>query len=145
MVLAAFVITFAAGLMVKYGLHGFTAAHLLNSWFLVAIALPVSYHLSHGHTNAWAQALAWLIGSALTIAFTANYAFYCAALAATVLIADDLPHPTDLADEGRRVLFTFAGVGIAVIVMLLAGLLQKRTAKTAPPAPAAPVHEGHAG
>ena len=265
-VLAAFVITLAAGLMVKYGLHGFTAAYLLNCWFLVAIALPVSYHLSHGHTNAWAQALAWLIGSALTIAYTAimwlargrtaqaqpaadiipgsakpvpltrpvilfaliraiavaiavaiafglhlpnadwmpiatiiamksslqqstlaalqrlagaiigaavaalflltvdnkialevvlvilgtlagsiravNYALYCAALAACVLIADDLPHPTDLADEARRVLFTFAGVGIAVIVMLLAGLLQKRTAKPAQPAP---VHEGQAG
>jgi Fusaric acid resistance protein-like len=265
-VLAAFVITLAAGLMVKYGLHGFTAAYLLNCWFLVAIALPVSYHLSHGHTNAWAQGLAWLIGSALTIAYTAimwlargrtarpqpaadiipgsakpvpltrpvimfaliraiavaiavaiafglhlpnadwmpiaalvamksslaqstlaamqrlagaiigaavaalflltvdnkivlevvivilgtlagsiravNYALYCAALAGAVLIADDLPHPADLADEGRRVLFTFAGVGIAVIVLLLAGLLQKRTAKAAPPAP---VHEGQAG
>ena len=70
-VLAAFVVTLAAGLMVKYGLHGFIAAFLLNSWFLVAIALPVSYHLSHGHTNALAQGLAWLIGSALTIAFTA--------------------------------------------------------------------------
>ena len=252
-VLAAFVITLAAGLMVKYGLHGFTAAYLLNSWFLVAIALPVGYHLSHGHTNAWAQALAWLIGSALTIAYTAimwlargrkaeaqpaadiipgiakpvpltrpvilfaliraiavaiavaiafglhlpnadwmpiaslvamksslaqstlaamqrlagaiigavvaalflltvdtkivlevvivvlgtlagsiravNYAFYCAAMAGMVLIAEDLPHPSDLATEGRRVLFTFAGVGIAVVVMLLAGLLQKRTAK----------------
>jgi uncharacterized membrane protein YccC len=265
-VLAAFVITLAAGLMVKYGLHGFTAAYLLNSWFLVAIALPVGYHQSHGHTNALAQALAWLIGSALTIAFTAimwlargrkaqaqpvadiipgdtkpvpltrpvilfaliraiavsiavaiafgfhlpnadwmpvaclvamksslqqstlvamqrlagaiigavvaalflvtvdnkivlevvivilgtvagsiravNYAFYCAAMAGMVLIAEDLPHPTDLASEGRRVLFTFAGVGIAVVVMLLAGLLQKRTAKTAPPAP---VPQGQAG
>ncbi len=70
-VLAAFVITLAAALMVKYGLHGFTAAYLLNSWFLVAIALPPGYHLGHGHTNAWAQGLAWLIGSALTIAYTA--------------------------------------------------------------------------
>ena len=259
-VLAAFVITLVAGLMVKYGLHGFTAAYLLNSWFLVAIALPAGYHLGHGHTDAWAQALAWLIGSALTIAYTAivwlargrtarpqpaadilpgdstpvpltrpvilfaliraiavgiavsiafglhlpnadwmpiaalvamksslqqstvaamqrlagaiigaavaavflltvdsktvlevvivilgtlagsiravNYALYCAALAGAVLIATDLPHPANLASEGRRVLFTFAGVGIAVIVMLLAGLLQKRTAKAAPPAPA---------
>jgi Fusaric acid resistance protein-like len=265
-VLAAFVITLAAGLMVKYGLHGFTAAYLLNSWFLVAIALPPGYHLSHGHTNAWAQGLAWLIGSALTIAFTAivwlargrtaqpqpaadiipgestpvpltrpvilfaliravavaiavaiafgfhlpnadwmpvaclvamksslaqstlvamqrlagaiigavvaalflltvdtkivlevvvvilgtlagsvravNYALYCAAMAGMVLIAEDLPHPSNLATEGRRVLFTFAGVGIAVLVMLLAGLLQKRTAKTAP---AAPIHQGQAG
>jgi Fusaric acid resistance protein-like len=268
-VLAAFVITFAAGLMVKYGLHGFTAAYLLNSWFLVAIALPPGYHLSHGHTNAWAQGLAWLIGSALTIAWTAivwlargrtaqsqpaadiipgestpvpltrpvilfaliraiavaiavaiafgfhlpnadwmpiaclvamksslaqstlvamqrlagavigavvaalflltvdnkivlevvivilgtlagsiravNYALYCTAMAGMVLIADDLPDPTNLATEGRRVLFTFAGVGIAVVVMLLAGLLQKRTAKAAQAAPPASVPEGQAG
>jgi len=265
-VLAAFVVTLLAGLMVKYGLHGFSSAYVLNCWFLVAIAMPVGYHLSHGHTNAWAQALAWLIGSALTIAWTAivwlargrtaqpqpvadlvpgstkpvpltrpvilfaliraiavaiavaiafgfhlpdadwmpiaclismktslaqstlvalqrlagaiigaavaalflltvdtkivlevvtailgtlagsiravNYALYCAALAAAVLIAEDLPNPTNLGHEARRVLFTFAGVGIAVIVMLLAGLLQKRTAKAAPPAP---VHEGQAG
>jgi Fusaric acid resistance protein-like len=260
-VLAAFVITLLAGLMVKYGLHGFTAAYLLNSWFLVAIALPAGYHLGHGHTNALAQALAWLIGSALAIAYTAivwlargrtaqaqpaadilpgstkpvpltrpvilfaliraiavaiavaiafglhvpnadwmpiaalvamkssleqstlvgmqrlagaiigavvaavflltvdnkivlevvivilgtlagsiravNYAFYCAAMAGMVLIAVDLAHPTNLTSEGLRVLFTFAGVGIAVIVMFLAGLLQKRTAKKAPPAPQA--------
>jgi uncharacterized membrane protein YccC len=265
-VLAAFVITLAAGLMVKYGLHGFTAAYLLNSWFLVAIALPPGYHLSHGHTNAWAQGLAWLIGSALTIAYTAivwlargrkaqpqpaadiipgestpvpltrpvilfaliravavaiavaiafgfhlpnadwmpvaclvamksslaqstlvaaqrlagaiigaavaavflltvdnkialevvivilgtlagsiravNYALYCTAMAGMVLIAEDLPNPANLGHEARRVLFTFAGVGIAVVVMLLAGLLQKRTARAAPPAP---VHQGQAG
>jgi uncharacterized membrane protein YccC len=267
--LAAFVITLLAGLMLKYGLHGFTAGYLLNCWFLIAISLPVGYHLSHGHTNAGAQALAYLIGSALAIAYTAivwlargrkaearpaadilpgdskpiplsrpvilfaliravavaiavaiafgfhlpdadwmpiaciiamksslqqstlaamqrlagavigavvaalflltvdtkivlevilvvlgtlagsiravNYALYCAALAAAVLIAVDLPHPTDLAAEGRRVLFTLAGVGIAIVVMLLAGLLAKRTAKAAPAAPAAPVPEGRAG
>jgi uncharacterized membrane protein YccC len=271
-VLAAFVVTLLAGLMVKYGLHGFSSAYILNCWFLVAIALPVGFHLSHGHTNAWAQTLAWLIGAALTIAWTAivwlargrtarqrpvadlipgstkpvpltrpvilfaliraiavaiavaiafgfhlpdadwmpiaclvamksslqqstlvamqrlagavigavvaalflltvdtkivlevvtvilgtmagsiravNYACYCAALAAAVLIAEDLPHPTNLGHEARRVLFTFAGVGIAVVVMLLAGLLQKRTAKKAQAAQAAqsaPVHEGRAG
>jgi hypothetical protein len=255
-VLAAFVITLAAGLMVKYGLHGFTAAYILNSWFLVAIALPAGYHLGHGHTGALAQALAWLIGSALAIAYTAvvwlargrtaqaqpvadiipgdtkpvpltrpvimfaliravavaiavaiafglrvpnadwmpiaalvamksslqqstlvamqrlagaiigavvatvfllavdnkivlevvivilgtlagsiravNYAFYCAAMAGMVLIAVDLAHPANLASEGRRVLFTFAGVGIAVVVMYLAGLLEKRTTPKAP-------------
>jgi len=268
-VLAAFVVTLAAGLMVKYGLHAFSSAYVLNCWFLVAIAMPVGYHLSHGHTNAWAQALAWLIGSALTIAWTAivwlargrtarqqpvrdiipgstkpvpltrpvilfaliraiavaiavaiafgfhlpdadwmpiscliamksslsqstlvamqrlagaiigavvaalflltvdtkivlglvtvilgtvagsiravNYALYCAALAGAVLIAEDLPNPTNLGHEARRVLFTFAGVGIAVVVLLLAGLLTKRTAKAAHAAPAAPVPEGQAG
>jgi len=269
-VLAAFAVTLAAGLMVKYGLHGFSSAYVLNCWFLVAIAMPVGYHLSHGHTNAWAQALAWLIGSALTIAWTAivwlargrtdqpqpvadlipastkpvpltrpvilfaliraiavaicvaiafgfhlpdadwmpiacliamkssltqttlvalqrlagaiigavvsavflltvdnkvvlgvvtvifgtlagsiravNYAFYCAALATCVLIAEDLPNPTNLGHEARRVLFTLAGVGIAIVVMLLAGLLQKHAAKAGPKAaPPAPVHGAQAG
>jgi uncharacterized membrane protein YccC len=60
-----------------------------------------------------------------------NYAFYCAAIAACVLIASDLPHPTNFGAEGRRVLFTLAGVGIGVVVMFLADLLQKRTAKAA--------------
>ena len=69
-VLAAFVVTVLAGLTVKYGLHRFTAGLLLNIWFLIAMALPAAYRLNHVHTNAWAQALAWLIGSALTIAYT---------------------------------------------------------------------------
>ena len=66
-----------------------------------------------------------------------NYTVYCTAVAAAVLIAMDLPHPTDLTAEFHRVLSTLAGVGIAVIVLILAGLLQKRaTAKT---------HSGSAG
>jgi uncharacterized membrane protein YccC len=260
-VLAAFVITVLAGLAVKYGLHSFAAALLLNVWFLIALDLPGAYRLDHVHTSAWAQALAWLIGSALAIAYTGiiwlargraaqpqpgadvlpgditpikltrpvilfvliraiavsaavaiafglhlpsadwmpvatmvamkpslaqstliaeqrlagaiigaavaalflltidnktglevvivilgalagaaravNYALYCAAVAGAVLIAMDLPHPSNLADEGRRVLFTFIGVGIAVVVMLLANLLQNRTAKPAPQTPQA--------
>jgi hypothetical protein len=256
------VVTVLAGLAVKYGLHRFTAGMLLNIWFLIALALPAAYRLDHVHTTAWAQALAWLIGSALTLAYTGilwlargrtaqpqpgadvlpgdttpvkltrpvilfvliraiavsiavaiafglhlpnadwmpvatvvamkpsleqstlvaeqrlagaiigaavaalfllavgskpglevvivilgalagsiravNYALYCAAVAAAVLIGMDLPHPSNLADEGRRILFTLVGVGIAVIVMLLANLLQKRAAKAAPQAPPAP-------
>jgi uncharacterized membrane protein YgaE (UPF0421/DUF939 family) len=243
-VLAAFVVTVLAGLAVEYGRHRFTAAMLLNIWFLIALALPAAYRLDHLHTGAWAQALAWLIGSALTIAYTGilwltrgrtaqpqpgadvlpgditpvkltrpvilfvliraiavsaavaiafglhlpnadwmpvatvvamkpslqqstlvaeqrlagaiigaavaalfllalgsktglevvivilgalagsiravNYALYCAAVAGAVLSGMDLPHPSNLADEGRRILFTFVGVGIAVLVMLLA-------------------------
>jgi uncharacterized membrane protein YgaE (UPF0421/DUF939 family) len=72
-----------------------------------------------------------------------NYALYCAAVAGAVLIAMDLPHPSNLADEGRRVLFTLLGVGIAVVVMFLANLLQKRTVKAAPPQ--APAHQARAG
>jgi uncharacterized membrane protein YccC len=264
-VLAAFVVTVLAGLAMKFGVHRFVAAVLLNAWFLVEISLPGTYHLSHIHTSGWGQALAWLAGSALTIAYTCiiwlargrtaqpepiaeipggtapvtltrplilfaviraiaiavtvaiafglhlpnadwmpiaalvamkpslqqstlvamqrlagaiigatvaalfllavsskiglevvivvlgalagsirlvNYAFYCAAVAGAALIAAGLPHPSNLGDEGQRVLYTFIGVGIGVLVMLLAGLLQKRTAKAAPPAP---VHEGQAG
>jgi hypothetical protein len=44
--------------------------------------------------------------------------------------------PSDYAAEGYRLLWTLCGVGIGVLVMLLAGLLARRTA-TAPPHPAA--------
>jgi uncharacterized membrane protein YgaE (UPF0421/DUF939 family) len=71
-----------------------------------------------------------------------NYAFYCAAVAGTALIAMDLPHPSNLTDEGQRVLYTFIGVGIGVLVIFLANLLQKRTAAKA--APQAPVHQARA-
>ena len=66
---------------------------------------------------------------------TVSYAWYTAAVAAAVLIAVDVPHPSNLDAEGRRILFTLAGVGIAVIVMLLANLLQKHQTPTARPAP----------
>ncbi len=65
-----------------------------------------------------------------------NYALYCGAIAAGVLILIDLPQPSDYAAEGDRVLWTLCGVGIGVLVMFLAGLLARRTAK-APPQPAA--------
>jgi hypothetical protein len=64
-----------------------------------------------------------------------NYAVYCGAIAAGVLILMDLPQPSNYGAEGDRVLWTLCGVGIAVLVMLLAGLLAKRTAK-APAQPA---------
>jgi uncharacterized membrane protein YccC len=65
-----------------------------------------------------------------------NYALYCAAIAAGVLIFEDLPQPSDYAAEGYRILWTLCGVGIGVLVMFLAGLLARRIAK-APPRPAA--------
>ena len=61
-----------------------------------------------------------------------NYAYYTAAIASAALIAADLPHPTNYAAEGRRVLFTFIGVGIAVVVMFIADRMQERSAKAAP-------------
>ncbi len=64
-----------------------------------------------------------------------NYALYCGAIAAGVLILLDLPQPSNYGAEGDRVLWTLCGVGIGVLIMLLAGLLAKRTAK-APAQPA---------
>ncbi len=255
-VLALFVVTLLAGLAVKFGLHRFSVAMLLNIWFVVAVVLPTSYRADRIKTNGWDQALAWLIGSALWIALigivwllsrrkwrprpvidlpgepfapveltrpvvlfaliralalaasaaiaygfhepnadwmviatliamkpsieqsrlvglqrvlgagmgavvaipillavhdkdaliviiillaaigasihAVNYAYYTAAIASAALIAADLPHPTNYAAEGRRVLFTFIGVGIAVVVMFIADGIQKRSAKAAP-------------
>jgi hypothetical protein len=65
-----------------------------------------------------------------------NYALYCGIIAAAALLLADLPQPSNYATEGYRVLWTLCGVGIGVLVMLLAGLLAKRTAK-APPQPTA--------
>jgi hypothetical protein len=256
-VLAALVVTLLAGLAVKYGLHRFVAADLLEAWFLVALALPIGFRLDHVQTSLWGQTLAWLIGAALVIAYTAirwlvagrtaqpeplteipdstapvkltrplilyaviravavaitvaiafglelpnadwmpiaalvamkpslaastlvamqrlagaiigaavaaaflltvdnkvalavvivllgtlagvirmvNYAWYCAAVAAAVLIALDLPHPSNLTDEEHRILFTFIGVGIGVLITFLADLLGKRRQAGAQPA-----------
>lgn len=64
-----------------------------------------------------------------------NYGLYCGIIAAAVLTLLDLPHPSNYSTEGYRVLWTLCGVAIGVLVMFLAGLLAKRTAK-APPQPA---------
>ena len=76
-VLAAFVATLLAGLAVKYGLHRFVAAYLLNIWFivaglpaLIAFGLPGSFRSALIHAEPWKQALAWLVGAALAIAYT---------------------------------------------------------------------------
>jgi Fusaric acid resistance protein-like len=253
-VLAAFAVTLLSGLALRFGLHRFVSGLLMNVWFLIALSISTAYQVDKIRINSWAQALAWLIGSALWILFVTivwlargrkpqpalmpelpgdvsaikltrpmilfaviraiaiaiaiaiafglhlpnadwmpiaaliamkpsldqselvglqriagallgallaaifllsvdnkhalevivvlfaalggairmvNYAFYCAAIAACVLIALDLPHPTNFTEEGRRVLFTLAGVGIGVVVMFLANLIQKRAAKAA--------------
>jgi hypothetical protein len=64
-----------------------------------------------------------------------NYAMYCGAIAAGVLILLDLPQPGNFDAVGYRVAWTATGVGIGVLVMLLAGLVAGRSAK-APAQPA---------
>ncbi|MGW0966670.1 FUSC family protein [Streptomyces sp. NPDC002516] len=262
MVLAAFVVTLAAGLAVAFGVHRFINAMLLNVWFVVAIGYEFGLHKAvHVTSYIWAQVLAWSGGAALWIAVTFlwwlirgrtdqsqpfselpgdnsrrkltpplilfaviravviagtvalafgldlshgswipiaamvamkpsleqaalvsaqrlvgtligavvagllllvptsehgisliaverglevvalvllmhgagirfwNYTFYSAAIAAGALILVDLPQPSDYAAEGYRLLWTLCGVGCSLIVLLLAGLLAKRTAK----------------
>jgi len=258
-VIAAFVITFLSGLAIKFGVRAFTSALLVNSWFLVAIAVPEGHHLHASNSGWWQQALAWLVGAALFIALTfvgwllkgrkeqaahfpeisgdkptaltrpvvlfmgiraiaiaisvaiafgfgipnadwmpiatlvamqstlgqatlaseqrfvgalcgallaalfltvvdnrraleilivilaaiagtfrsANYAIYCTCMAAVVLTVDGVSNPTNHSAEGRRVLFTFIGLGIGLVVLLFAGLLKRRAAKAAPAATAA--------
>jgi Fusaric acid resistance protein-like len=67
-----------------------------------------------------------------------NYALYGGAIAAGVLILVDLPQPSNYSAEGYRVLWTLCGVAIGVLVMLLAGLLAKRTANAQPQQPTQP-------
>ena len=70
--LAAFVATLLGGLAVKYGLHRFVGAYLLNVWFIIALGLPTLlafdypglYHSGLIHPNRGAGAgLAHRIGS----------------------------------------------------------------------------------
>ena len=67
-VVAAFVVTLLGGLTLRFGIHTFVAASLANLWFLATLSLWLSYDVSEDSTTAWSQALAWLIGSALSIA-----------------------------------------------------------------------------
>ena len=72
--------------------------------------------------------------AAMASVIKVNYALFCAALGGAVLIALDLPNPTNLSNEGRRVLYTFAGVALAVVVTFLLDWLKKRSAKAVPKA-----------
>jgi hypothetical protein len=85
--------------------------------FLVAVTSP----------RALEEIIIALMGVGVSI-YAVNYAFYTAAIAGAVLIALDLPHPSNLAAEGRRIFYTFAGIAIAIVVMFLATLLKKRKA-----------------
>ena len=265
LMLAAFVVTLLAGLAIRFGMHRFVAALLLNLWFIIALSVAVSFHHHTRITSyTWAQAVTWVGGTALWIAlsFVAwlilgrkdrpqlmaelpgdtsplklsgpliayavlravaiaasvaiafgldlshgdwlpiaalvamkpslnqttlvgvqrvagaligavvaallllipanehglrllsithaletvslvllvhavatrfwNYALYYGTITAGVLLLLDLPQPSNYGNEGDRVLWALCGVGIGVLVMLLGGLLAKRTAKAPP-------------
>jgi len=70
--------------------------------------------------------------AAMASVIKVNYALFCFGLGVAVLIALDLPNPTNLSNEGRRVLYTFAGVALAVVVTFLLDRLKKRGAVAAP-------------
>jgi hypothetical protein len=90
--------------------------------FLVTVTSP----------RALEEIIIALMGVGVSI-YAVNYAFYTAAIAAAVLIALDLPHPSNLAAEGRRIFYTFAGIAIAIVVMFLASRLQKHKGRAAAP------------
>jgi len=90
------------------------------------VAIPILVAVDNKHALEWTIIILAVIGVTIQ---GVNYAYYTAAMAGAALIAVDLPHPTNYAAEGRRVLFTFIGVGIGVIVMFIADLLGKRSAK----------------
>jgi len=72
--------------------------------------------------------------AAMASVIKVNYALFCFGLGVAVLIALDLPNPTNLSNEGRRVLYTFAGVALAVVVTFLLDRLKKRSVVAAPKA-----------
>jgi len=95
---------------------------------LIGAALAAIFLLAVDNKHAL-EVVVILFGSFAACVRGANYAIYCAAVAAAVLIGMDLPHPSNLAAEGGRVLFTLVGVGTGVGVLLLAQLVQKRSTK----------------
>ena len=90
---------------------------------VVAIVLLLT--VDQTYVLAGAMMLLALVGGAFR---TANYALYTTGIAGTALIALDISDPTNLANEGLRILFTLIGVAIAIAVMALAGALAKPSA-----------------
>jgi hypothetical protein len=92
---------------------------------IIGAVVAVAFLLTVHSVIALAVVIA-LLGAVGGTIRAASYTWYTAATAAVALIAMDLPHPADLAAEGRRVLFTLVGVAIAVAAMLLVERLGKR-------------------
>ena len=93
-----------------------------------AVAIPI---LLVVHDKVALEATIILLAAIGASIHGANYAYYTAAIASAALIAADIPHPSDYAAEGRRVLFTFIGVGIGVLVMFVADRFKQRASQAA--------------
>jgi uncharacterized membrane protein YccC len=63
-----FAVTLLCGLSLKFGPAIFTAAVLLNAWFLVAISVPEYAHHDAASSGWPQQTLAWLAGAAVWMA-----------------------------------------------------------------------------
>jgi uncharacterized membrane protein YgaE (UPF0421/DUF939 family) len=156
-------VAITAAVAIAFGLHLPYA-----DWMPVAALVAMQPSLQQSTMIAIQRVTGTVIGAAVSIVFlltvdskpalaviiaifaaiagairTASFTWYSVAVAGLVLIALDLPHPSNLTDEGQRILFTFIGVAIAVAVTLLAQLLAKRKAPPAQPAPTD--HPGQAG
>ena len=111
-----------ATLAAEQRLAGAVMGALIATFFLLTV------------TNKHVLQVIVIVLGAFAASFRATtYAFYCAAMAGLVLIAEDVSHPTNLSAERRRVLFTFLGLGIGIGVLVLAELIQKRQAAKAAP------------
>jgi hypothetical protein len=89
------------------------------------------------HSKYALEAILVLLGAIGGSIRGVNYTLYAAAIAGCVLIASGVSHhPSNLGAEGQRVLYTFLGVGLALLAMLLVDQLQKRPAAKATPQPA---------
>jgi hypothetical protein len=97
---------------------------------MLVLLIPVSEHGPRMFSVTLGLSVVALVVlvNALAMLFW-NYACYTAAITAAILILSDLLRPSDYATESARVAWTLCGVGIAVLVTLLAGLLAKHTTK----------------
>ena len=68
MVAAIFVVTLVSSLALRYGVHRFVAAMLLNVWFLIVLSLPAGFALAGEQSSLWWQAVAWLAGAGFWLA-----------------------------------------------------------------------------
>ncbi len=93
-----------------------------------AVAIPI---LLAVHDKVALEAVIVILAALGASIHGVNYAYYTASIACAALIAADIPHPSNYAAEGRRVLFTFIGVGIGVVVMFVADRLKQRAAQPA--------------